>query len=115
MAPVVAMSDGEDIQDLKRSRRTPPPAAETAVASPLPAVHKAQAHVNKNINSFDKLEEWRSNLRCVSRRRAPRDGAVSCPSGRRHVGHFGGCGGVCLAAAVRFCGGMFDCGSTPGL
>jgi hypothetical protein len=64
MAPVVAMVNVEEAQDLKRLRQTPPPTVKAAVASPLPVPTKA--HVSRNVNSFDKLEEWRSNLRCAT-------------------------------------------------
>ena len=77
------MANVEEAQDLKRLRQTPPPTVETAVASPLPVPTKA--HVNRNANTFDKQEEWKSNLRCVSAG-AGCLGAAGVPSlWRRHV------------------------------
>lgn len=62
MAPVVARSpeQAEEQPDLKR-RRTEEAAATEALPPPAPAAGKA--HLNKNSNSFDATEEWRSNLR----------------------------------------------------
>ncbi|KAL4441833.1 hypothetical protein ABPG77_003749 [Micractinium sp. CCAP 211/92] len=62
MAPVVARSpeQADEQPDLKR-RRTEEAAATEALPAPVPTAGKA--HLNKNANSFDATEEWRSNLR----------------------------------------------------